>query len=160
MSNLPLKSGRTFALFSLFSILFFALFFFYITGYRGSLGTFRVDDAFVCVDVDDSAVPWGVGDRFGFGVRQLCLLLDYSGGEGEDMARFRWYFKDQLVHEELQVLDHGANCRMFYILREDGSPLPAGTYEVRVDVNGRMARRIPFSVVDDTDVPANSQREE
>ncbi len=157
MKNFSLKSGKAFALFSVSSILFFALFFFLLTGYRGELGTFRVEEAFVCVDVDDSAIPWGVGDRFGFGVRQLCVLLDYSGGEGEDMARFRWYFKGQLVHEELQVLDDGANCRMFYILREDGSPLPVGPYSVQVDVNDRIARKIAFSVVDDLDAPVNSQ---
>lgn len=160
MSNLPLKSGKAFALFSFSSILFFALFLFFLTGYKGSLGTFRVEDAFVCLDVDDSAVPWGVGDTFGYGVRQLCLLLDYAGGEGEDTARFQWYFKDQLVHEELQVLDSGKNCRMFYILREDGSPLPPGSYEVRVDVNGRIARRIPFYVIGVQEKSENSQREE
>ncbi|SMG36077.1 hypothetical protein [Dethiosulfovibrio salsuginis] len=151
-----MKSKKSFALFSFSTILFFAIFFVVITGYRGDLGSFRLDEAVVCIDVDDSAIPWGVGNRFEFGVRQLCVLLGYSGGD-DDMVRFSWFFRGQLVHEEIQILDDESNYRMFYILREDGSPLPVGSYSVQIDVNERKARKMAFSVEPSDESKANSQ---
>ncbi len=152
----PLKNGKSFALFSSFIMLFFAVFFAVITCYRGDIGSFSIDEAVVCVDVDDSAIPWGVGDRFDFGVRQLCVLLGYSGGD-DDTVRFKWFFKGQLIHEEVQILGDGGSYRMFYILREDGSPLPVGPYSVQIDVNDRMARKMAFSVEEGPDASINSQ---
>lgn len=150
----PLKNGKSFALFSFSIILFFAIFFVVVTGYRGGLGSFSIDEAVVCVDVDDSAIPWGVGDRFCFGVRQLCVLLGYSGGD-DDTVRFRWFFKGQLIHEEVQILGDGGSYRMFYILREDGSPLPLGSYSVQIDVNERTARTMTFSVEESPEAAVN-----
>ncbi len=153
---MSLKNGRSFALFSFSTILFFAIFFVVITGYRGDIGNFSLDEAVICVDVDDSAIPWGVGDRFEFGVRQLCVLMGYSGGD-DDLVRFSWFFRGQLIHEEIQILDDQSNYRMFYILREDGSPLPPGAYSVQIDVNDRLAKRMAFSVEQGSDAAANSQ---
>ncbi|MEA3284091.1 MAG: hypothetical protein U9Q00_03815 [Synergistota bacterium] len=153
-----LKSEKSFALFVFSSILFFALFFLWITFHRGPLGNVRIERVVVCVDVDDSGVPYGVGGRFSFGIRQLCMVMDSTGGEEDDSVRLRWYYRGQLIHEEIQLLGDGRDeSRMFYLLREDGAPLPLGAYEIQVDLNDRPIRRIPFAVVEGNGTAAKSQ---
>jgi len=39
-----------------------------------------------------------------------------------------------------------SGTKAFFLLREDGSPLPAGDYVVAIESDGRERRRVPFSV--------------
>ncbi len=152
-----LKSGKFFVLFIFTSIAFFVLFFLWIGFHKGPLGAAWVDRTVVCIDVDDAGVPYGVGDRFGYGVRQLCVLVNTVGGNGEDEIRFRWYFRDQIIYDEIQILDSVDKDRMFYLLQEDGTPLPIGSYFVQVDLNDRLVRRMAFDIVEAHGSVLNSQ---
>lgn len=57
-----------------------------------------------------------------------------------------WLFQDRVIFRESMRIGDTSGTKAFFLLREDGSPLPAGEYVVAIESDGIERRRIPFSV--------------
>ena len=141
-----MKNGKFFALLVFSSIIFFALFLVWTFNHRGSLDSFSVESLAICLNVDDDFCPRSVGDRFRFGTRQLCLWLKHNGGRAGDSMRFMWYFRGQLIYQERYVLSKPQGRNLFYLLRDDGSPLPVGDYRVDIRLNSHSVKSENFVI--------------
>lgn len=109
-------------------------------------GSFRLDELVVCDDLDDNMNPNVAMNNFPGDTKQVCLWFEYSKARDGDMLDIRWRFDgNDIQHESFRIV-HARGTRAFYLLREDGAPLPAGTYSVELMCNGRTKSVREFTV--------------
>jgi len=105
----------------------------------------EVRDAVSCLDLDDSMEPQGVSSQFPTGTRQVCLFFRYSSPSDEDLSII-WSHQGRTVQRESLSLKRGEGKKAFYLLREDGSPLPSGGYRVDMFWGIRKLAGVEFSI--------------
>jgi len=115
-------------------------------GHRFSVGPVSVTGAVVCRELDDSGSPVGEGPLFKWGGRQVCLLFKYETPRPGGALSVTWRFQSQEIFRETIRVNDTGGVRAFFLLREDGSPLPVGDYEVSIESEGRESYGVPFSV--------------
>jgi len=115
-------------------------------GHRFSVGPVSVTGAVVCRELDDSGSPVGEGPLFKWGGRQVCLLFKYETPRPGGSLSVTWRFQSQEIFRETIRVNDTGGVRAFFLLREDGSPLPVGDYEVFIESEGRESYGVPFSV--------------
>ncbi|MDO9508312.1 MAG: hypothetical protein Q7I97_03040 [Thermovirgaceae bacterium] len=116
-------------------------------GFRALAGPVTVTDAVVCRELDDSSAPVGAGPIFKWGGRQVCLIFRYEVPRPGGKMDVIWRFQSQVISRESIRINDTGGVRAFFLLREDGSPLPVGEYDVVIESDGRDISPIPFSVV-------------
>jgi len=116
-------------------------------GHRSLAGPVRIDSAVICRELDDSNFPVGEGSVFQWGGRQVCLLFHYEAPRPGGFMDVIWRFRDRVIFRESLRIGETSGSRAFFLLREDGSPLPVGEYDVAIESDGKEQFRIPFSVV-------------
>lgn len=115
------------------------------TGLVGS--PFRIERAVVCVELDKDRLPHKVMNTIQYGVRQVCLWFQYfSATEGSHLG-ISWYYEGDLVSSESLKLVKRDDVRAFYLLQEDGTPLPAGKYKVSISSSTKLLNEIEFEIV-------------
>ena len=114
---------------------------------RAASEPFRLEQAVVCLELDDEMKPLRVSDRFPRGTRQVGLWFRYASAREGDGLSVKWYHQGSLIQRETLRLVPGRGVKAFYLLREDGSPLPAGTYRVRLEGNGRRLALLEFRIL-------------
>ncbi len=114
---------------------------------RAASDPFRLEQAVVCLELDDDLKPLRVSDRFPRGTRQVCLWFRYASAREGDGLSVRWFHEGGLIQRETMRLAPGRGTKAFYLLREDGSPLPQGTYQVRLEGNGRSLSVLMFRIL-------------
>jgi hypothetical protein len=120
-----------FAIFFLFAVSFGAI------RSKKAAGSFELHNIVLCDELDDRMNPIGGASSFSYGIRQLCLRFDYSrAGDGENI-QVRWYYRGRPIHSQEVALSPGSGARVFCLLLEDGSPLPRGSYSVRISLFDR-----------------------
>jgi hypothetical protein len=140
------KTGRFFLLVILLLSVPLVALLFWQQGHSFSAGPVTVTGAVVCRELDDSGSPVGEGPLFRWGGRQVCLLFKYEAPRPGGTLGVTWRFQGQeIFRETIRVNDKGG-VRAFFLLREDGSPLPVGDYEVSIEGGGRKSYGVPFSV--------------
>ncbi|MDO5114797.1 MAG: hypothetical protein Q4D58_01730 [Synergistaceae bacterium] len=115
------------------------------TGLLGS--PFRIDKAVVCIELDKNRLPHKVMETITHGVRQVCLWFQYSSAAEGNHLVVSWYYGEDMVLSESLKLMTKEGVRAFYLLREDGSPLPPGNYRVTISSATRMLSELNFEIV-------------
>lgn len=77
----------------------------------------------------------------------MCLKFHYEAPRPGGILDVIWHFQSQVIFREYIRINDTGGIRAFFLLREDGSPLPVGEYAVVIESDGRERVRLPFSVV-------------
>ena len=110
---------------------------------------FKVEEAVICQELGNNREPLLVSNSIPYGPSQICLWLKYSSAREGSHLEVSWYYGNELVLSEPLKLMTKDGVRAFYLLREEGTPLPVGSYRVTVstpakvwsDINFEIARR-------------------
>ena len=140
------RNGRFFLLLMSCVIILLLFFSFWAVRSNKAAGSFEIHNVLMCDEVDDRMQPLGAGSVFSYGARQLCLWFDYSRASGGDGVRVRWYFRGRPIHSEVLRLPPGDGAKAYCLLLEDGSPLPKGSYSVRISMYDRVFSDVPFVI--------------
>ncbi len=77
----------------------------------------------------------------------MCLKFHYEAPRPGSILDVTWHFQSRVIFRESIRINDTSGIRAFFLLREDGSPLPVGEYAVAIESDGRERVRLPFSVV-------------
>lgn len=115
------------------------------TGLLGS--SFRIDKAVVCVELDRNRLPHKVMNTIQYGTRQVCLWFQYSSAPEGNHLEVSWYYgKDLVLSEPLKLMTKDG-VRTFYLLREEGTPLPVGKYRVIISSPTKRLSELEFEII-------------
>lgn len=140
------RNGRVFLLLMFCVIILLLCFSFLAVRSNKAAGSFEIHSVLLCDEVDDRMQPLGAGTMFAYGARQLCLWFDYFCAAGGDSVRVRWYYRGRPIHSEVLRLAPGNGAKAYYLLQEDGSPLPKGSYSVRISLYDRIFSDVSFEI--------------
>ena len=140
------RNGRFFLLLMSCVIILLLFFSFWAVRSNKAAGSFEIHNVLMCDEVDDRMQPLGAGSVFSYGARQLCLWFDYSRSSGGDGVRVKWYYRGRPIHSEVLRLTPGDGAKAYCLLLEDGSPLPKGSYSVRISMYDRVFSDVPFVI--------------
>ena len=92
----------------------------------------QIHDVVISTEVDDARRLTGAVSRFPYGSRQICMRFDYSkAAEGAEI-RVLWFMGDKLIQSDFYTLAAPSGVRLYCLTREDGQPLPRGSYSVGI----------------------------
>jgi hypothetical protein len=110
-------------------------------------GSFRLEDIQICEELDEDMKPLHIGRDVQEGAKQVCLWFSYSRAREGDSLEINWSFENQTIQRDVFRIVNPRGARAFYLLKEDGSSLPAGSYSVRLRCNGREKAEELFSII-------------
>ena len=91
-----------------------------------------VHDVIISTDVDDTKRLTGAVSRFPYGSRQICMRFNYSkAAEGAEI-RILWFIGDKLIQSDSYALSVSSGTKIYCLTRENGQPLPQGSYSVGI----------------------------
>lgn len=106
----------------------------------------QVGDLVLCEALDEINHPVNTGSEFKWGTRSVCLLFDYKTFQKDTRLYVRWQHEGlTLAEEEVILADESGSCA-FYLMKEDGAPLPIGDYSVVVESMGQVLSKAFFVV--------------
>ncbi|NLV81986.1 MAG: hypothetical protein GXZ18_03110 [Synergistaceae bacterium] len=105
-----------------------------------------VEKAFVCLELGDNREPLSVSTNIPYGARQVCLWFRYASAQGESYLTISWYLNNELVLSEQMKLIDKEGIKAFYLLKENGIPLSAGSYKVLISTPTKTLSEIPFII--------------
>jgi len=108
---------------------------------------FKVEDAVICQELGADRKPLLIGNSIPYGPSQICLWLKYSSAREGSHLEVSWYYGNELVLLEPLKLISKDGVRTFYLLREEGTPLPVGSYRVTVSTPAKVWSDIKFEIV-------------
>ena len=108
---------------------------------------FKVEEAVICQELGDNREPLLIGNSIPYGQSQICLWLKYSSAREGSHLEISWYYGKELVLSEPMKLMTKDGIRVFYLLREEGTPLPVGSYRVTVSTPAKVWSDINFEIV-------------
>jgi hypothetical protein len=103
-----------------------------------------LEDIQICEELDEDMKPLNAGKSVQEGIKQVCLWFSYSSAREGDSLEINWAFENQTIQRDVFRIASIEGVRAFYLLMEDGSPLPAGSYSVDLYCNGRKKAAEPF----------------
>jgi len=107
----------------------------------------KLEPIVLCRELDDSLQPQFPAERFPYGTRQICLWFAYDGAQEGEELRIEWLYRQRRVRSETLRFSSPSGFRAYYLIREDGAPLPPGTYAVIFFANGRSRAEREFFVL-------------
>ncbi len=110
-------------------------------------GSFSIDNAVVCIELDRNRRPHKVRQSVQYGVRQVCLWFQYSSAPEGNHLEISWYYEDEKVLSESLKLMTEDGMRAFYLLQEEGTPLPAGKYRVTISSATKVLSSLDFEII-------------
>ena len=141
------KSAKRPLLLLAFSVVFLLLLVTWSLKVGPLLSSFKVDEALICQELDGNREPLLVGSSIPYGPSQICLWLKYSSARQGSHLEVSWYYGEDLVLSEPLKLMTKDGVRAFYLLREEGTSLPVGTYRVTVSAPDKVWADIKFEIV-------------
>ncbi|MDR2522538.1 MAG: hypothetical protein LBC93_02395 [Synergistaceae bacterium] len=132
-----MKIKRTFLLIVIFfATLLLLLAFWAIRRNSGSFSnSLVVYNVVVSTELDDKSNLMEVVSRFSYGARQVYLRFEYSKIEEEGEVIILWHMGEKLVQSDVYSLPGPSGTKVYSLVRENGQPLPRGTYAVTM-LNG------------------------
>lgn len=110
-------------------------------------GSFRLNDVQICEELDDDMKPLVRGASIlQPGATQACLWFQYSRAREGDQLEIVWNFEENPIQRDSFRIQETRGTRAFYLMKDDGSALPSGSYEVLLVCNGREQERRSFTV--------------
>lgn len=108
--------------------------------------SFRVEEVLICQELDGSHQPLLVGNSIPYGARQVCLWLKYAFARDGSFLEVSWYYDKDMILSERVGLASKDGARAFYLLKEEGTPLPQGNYRVTVSTAAKQWSEISFHI--------------
>ncbi|MBR1417463.1 MAG: hypothetical protein IJ576_00695 [Synergistaceae bacterium] len=97
--------------------------------------TFMMSNVSISLDFEDHQFLAVTISRFEYGTRQVCMRFDYSRLEEDLPVRVIWDHNSKRVQAESYTLEAPHGTKIYCLLKEDGSPLPRGSFSVSVQPN-------------------------
>lgn len=107
---------------------------------------FNISKAYVCLELDADRKPLHISDNVPYGTRQVCLWFDYESFREGVHLEITWYYGKDVVLDESLKLMNKKGTKAFYLLREEGTPLPAGKYKAVLSTHNKIITEIPFQI--------------
>jgi len=105
-----------------------------------------IHDVVISTEVDDTMRLTGAVSRFPYGSRQICMRFNYSKATEGDEIRLLWFAGDKLVQSEAYTLPTSSGSKIYCLIREDGQPLPKGSYSVGILNNSERISDFRFEI--------------
>jgi hypothetical protein len=94
----------------------------------------------------ESFDPGQSATTFPSGTERVVVWYRWAGAELGRRIDNRWSYQGSVVLEQGEVLEHDTGTAAWFLVSEDGGPLPDGDYRVELVEDGRAVTTIPFSV--------------
>ena len=108
---------------------------------------FHIDKSVICLELDENRKPLHISSKIQYGSRQICLWFQYSKANEGNHLDITWYYgKDKVLTEQLKLMT-ADGVKAFYLLREEGTPLPVGSYKVVISTPVKTLSEIKFDIV-------------
>ena len=91
-----------------------------------------IHDVVISTEVDDTKRLTGAVSRFPYGSRQICMRFNYSRATEGAEIRILWFMGDKLIQADSYALSASTGSKIYCLAREDGQPLPKGSYSVGI----------------------------
>jgi hypothetical protein len=140
------KTGKQFLFISLILCVPVIVFLVWLNGQHNFTGPLKIHNAVLCEELNENNLPSTPAERFEWGTRQVCLRFVYSAPRTGSQVRIQWVYESRVIFQEQLTISDKKGVKAFYLLREDGTPLPMGEYCVVVESDGREALRRCFSI--------------
>ena len=143
-----MKKKKPFVLFVIFFATVLLLLSFWVIRQNSSRpGEFLlIHDVVISAEVDDTKRLTGVVSRFPYGSRQICIRFNYSKATEGTEIRVLWFMGDKLVQSDVYVLPASSGSRVYCLIRENGQPLPKGSYSVGILNNEERISDFRFEI--------------
>ncbi len=90
--------------------------------------------------------PTKVGTEFAAGVKQVVVWYRWEGAEKDHRVDIHWFHEGSKVLEQGEPLGESFGNASWLLEMAEGSPLPAGNYEVKPLESGKPVTTIPFRI--------------
>ncbi|MDO4952747.1 MAG: hypothetical protein Q4E34_02840 [Synergistaceae bacterium] len=127
-----------------------------VGGYVGSLNVSKV---FVCSEIEPSSIPAPVSGKLNYGQNQLCIWFEYEHAGKDDKVKITCYRdKEEIIRQQI-ALAPKQGVRAFYLVKGDGSSLPAGKYSVVISNAVKVWKTVPesFEIIDADEAETNTK---
>lgn len=114
--------------------------------FRPFKNSFNVEEVVLSQELDGARQPLQVGNNIPYGARQVCLWLKYSSAREDSYVEVSWYYEEDMVLSERVGVNTRDGVRAFYLLKEEGTPLPVGNYKVTVATASKQWSEIIFYI--------------
>jgi hypothetical protein len=94
----------------------------------------------------ESFDPGQSATTFPTGTERVVVWYRWQGAELGKRIDNRWSYQGSVVLEQGEELEHTEGTAAWFLVSEDGGPLPDGDYQVELVEDGRAVTTIPFSV--------------
>jgi hypothetical protein len=94
----------------------------------------------------ESFDPGQSATTFPTGTERVVVWYRWQGAEMGKRIDNRWSYQGNVVLEQGEVLEHPEGTAAWFLVSEDGGPLPDGDYQVELVEDGRAVTTIPFTV--------------
>jgi len=105
-----------------------------------------IHDVVISTEVDDTRRLTGAVSRFPYGSRQICLRFNYSKATEGAEIRVLWFTGDKLVQSDTYILSASSGSKIYCLVRENGQPLPKGSYSVGILNNSERILDLRFEI--------------
>ena len=143
-------SGRKkpFLIFAFFFATIFLLLSFWVIRRNGdkSSESLMIHNVVLSTEVDDRLRLTGAVSRFPYGSRQVYLRFDYSKAVPGNKIKVLWYFGEKLVEADTYELSEPSGFKIYSLVRENGQPLPKGSYSIAIKNNTESLSDFLFEI--------------
>ena len=94
----------------------------------------------------ESFDPGQSATTFPASTERVVVWYRWQGAEIGKRIDNRWSYQGSVVLEQGEALQHAEGTAAWFLMSEDGGPLPEGDYQVELVEDGRAVTTIPFSV--------------
>ena len=107
-----------------------------------------IHDVVISTEVDDTTRLTGAVSRFPYGSRsrQICMRFNYSRAAEGAEVRIVWFKGDSLIQSDTYYLGAPSGIKIYCLAREDGQPLPRGSYSVGILSNTERISDFRFEI--------------
>ena len=103
-------------------------------------------DVVISTEVDDKLRLTGAVSRFPYGSRQICLRFNYSKATEGGEIRILWFSGEKPVQSDSYLLPTSSGTKIYCLVKEDGQPLPKGSYSVAILNNAERLSDFRFEI--------------
>jgi len=142
------KKRKPFVLFVIFFAAVLLLLSFLVIHHNSSKPSesLLIHDVVISTEVDDATRLTGAVSRFPYGSQQVCMRFNYSrAAEGAEI-RILWFMGDDLIQSDTYDLGASSGTKIYCLAREDGQPLPRGSYSVGILSNSERISGFRFEI--------------
>lgn len=108
---------------------------------------FCIKKVVICPKLDRTRSPLDAGGTIYHGLKSVALWLEYVSARDGTPVDVSWYYEDEPVLLETFKLVAGDGARCFYLLKDNGAPLPVGKYRVTVSTPAKLWSDKEFEIV-------------